>query len=73
MENKAAFLLSPNSKLKVQPAPLIQPAANEILIRNHAVAINPFEYKQQDTGALISSYPYVCFSSRWSPLWAASY
>ena len=59
MENKAAFLNAPKSKLEIQPTPLTHPGANEVLIRNHALAINPIDWKQQDTGALISSYPHV--------------
>ncbi|KAJ4295260.1 hypothetical protein N0V90_007271 [Kalmusia sp. IMI 367209] len=59
MENKAAFLLSPNTPLSVQDAPLPVPDAHEILIRNHAIAVNPIDYKQQDTGVLIQNWPYI--------------
>ncbi|KAF2678300.1 oxidoreductase [Lentithecium fluviatile CBS 122367] len=59
MENKAGFLLSPNTMLEIKSAPLTHPTENEILIRNHAIAVNPLERAQQDTGALISSYPYI--------------
>jgi NADPH:quinone reductase-like Zn-dependent oxidoreductase len=59
MENKAAYLDGPMAALRVAPAPLTQPAANEILIRNHAIAINPLDWKQQQYGALISLFPHV--------------
>jgi NADPH:quinone reductase-like Zn-dependent oxidoreductase len=59
MENKAAYLDAPTSALRVGPAPLTQPATNEILIRNHALAINPLDWKQQQYGALINSFPHV--------------
>lgn len=61
MENKAAFITSPNSRLCVKDAPLTQPSTNEILIRNYAIAINPLDFKQQDVGVLIQSYPHVSF------------
>ncbi|KAL1598962.1 hypothetical protein SLS60_008107 [Paraconiothyrium brasiliense] len=52
MENKAAFLTSPGTPLAIQHAHLAQPEVHEVLIRNHAVAINPVDYKIQDTGIL---------------------
>jgi NADPH:quinone reductase-like Zn-dependent oxidoreductase len=58
MKNKAAYLDAPTSALR---APLTQPATNEILIRNHALAINPLDWKQQQYGALINSFPHVRF------------
>lgn len=59
--NKAAFLRSPNTPLYIDDAPLNFPGPQEILIRNYAIAVNPLDYKQQDTGVLISSFPYVRF------------
>lgn len=59
MENKAAFLTAPKTPLLVQSAPLIQPEENEVLIRNHALAINRVDYKQQETGKLVKEYPHV--------------
>ncbi|KAF2449534.1 GroES-like protein [Karstenula rhodostoma CBS 690.94] len=59
MMNKAAFLNSTGTSLAIQDAPLPHPEAHEVLIRNHAVAINPVDYKIQDTGALVSKWPYV--------------
>ncbi|KAF1952526.1 oxidoreductase [Byssothecium circinans] len=57
--NKAAFLSSAGASLKVDTAPLNQPGPREILIRNHAVAINPIDYKQQDTGISVRTFPHI--------------
>src|SRR5262245_59544168 len=59
MENKAAYLLSIKAPLSIQTAPLTQPGVDEILIRNHAIAINPVDYKQQESGVLVAGFPYV--------------
>ncbi|KAF2642684.1 NAD(P)-binding protein [Massarina eburnea CBS 473.64] len=59
MEKKAAFLHAPRTPLKVDTAPFNQPGPHEILIRNHAVAVNPVDYKQQDTGVQIKSFPCI--------------
>ncbi|KAJ4360551.1 uncharacterized protein N0V89_001116 [Didymosphaeria variabile] len=59
MENKAAFLNSKGTPLSIQQAHLAQPEVHEVLIRNHAVAINPVDYKIQDTGVLVCEWPYI--------------
>jgi NADPH:quinone reductase-like Zn-dependent oxidoreductase len=63
MYNKAAFLNSAGTPLAIKDAPFPHPKAHEVLIRNHAVAINPVDYKIQDTGFLVSKWPYVCHKS----------
>ncbi|OAG11842.1 zinc-binding oxidoreductase CipB [Paraphaeosphaeria sporulosa] len=59
MENKAAFLNCTGTSLAIQHAPFPRPEAHEVLIRNHAIAINPVDYKIQDTGVLVRKWPYV--------------
>ena len=39
--NTAAWITAGNAPLEVGPAPYTSPAADQIVIRNHAVAINP--------------------------------
>jgi len=45
--NKAAWLRAKGAKLEVGPAPYTPPRANEIVIKNHAVAINPVDWAIQ--------------------------
>ena len=61
MENKAAYLTAPTKPLCIQDAPLPHLEPDEVLIQNHALAVNPLDYKQQDSGVLIDKFPYVCF------------
>jgi NADPH:quinone reductase-like Zn-dependent oxidoreductase len=50
--NTAAWMKAANSPLDVGPAPYTPPAADQIVIRNHAVAINPLEWIIQVAGSL---------------------
>ncbi len=45
--NTAAWLRAKGAKLEVGPAPYTRPRANEIVIKNHAVAINPVDWAIQ--------------------------
>ncbi|KAF2648738.1 oxidoreductase [Lophiostoma macrostomum CBS 122681] len=59
MANKAAYLSAPGSKLEVKDAPLGKPGPGVVLIRNHAVAVNPLDILQQDYGVLIDEWPHI--------------
>jgi hypothetical protein len=59
MANKAAYLPAVGASLEVKEAPIAKPGAGEVLIENRAFAINPIDYKQQESGAMITSFPYV--------------
>jgi NADPH:quinone reductase-like Zn-dependent oxidoreductase len=50
--NTAAWIRAKNSPLEVGPAPYTPPAEDQIVIRNHAVAINPLEWIIQVAGNL---------------------
>ncbi|MGI4748199.1 MAG: zinc-binding alcohol dehydrogenase family protein [Janthinobacterium lividum] len=52
MTNQAAWQHAPGQPLRIGVANLPQPAANEILIRNAAVAINPLDWILQDVALL---------------------
>jgi len=43
-KNEAAWLVAPNKLLEVGPAPYIEPQNGEVLVRNHALAINPVDW-----------------------------
>ena len=50
--NMAAWLPAKYAKLKVGPAAYARPGADEIVIRNHAVAINPVDWGIQRLGGV---------------------
>lgn len=43
-QNKAAWAVAPHQKLQVKDAPYTEPQAGEVLVRNHAVAVNPVDW-----------------------------
>jgi NADPH:quinone reductase-like Zn-dependent oxidoreductase len=60
MANNAAWLTAPKEKpLKIDDAPMPTPNADEIVIRNHAIAINPVDWAIQATGMFPVKYPFV--------------
>src|SRR5579859_1604613 len=60
--NMAAWLPSKQVPLQVGSAPYTPPKADEIVVRNHAVAINPLDWIKQVAGDLLFNwitYPFV--------------
>ena len=60
--NTAAWLGAKQARLEVKPAPYTHPGEDEIVVKNHAVAINPLDWIKQFVGNLIFSwikYPFV--------------
>jgi hypothetical protein len=58
--NKAAWLTeAKQNPLKVDHAPMPSPGPDEVVIKNKAVAVNPVDWKIQDSGLFIQSYPNV--------------
>jgi len=55
-DNAAAWLNAKHSRLEVKPAPYTRPGKNEIVVRNHAVAVNPVDWVKQLTGNLMFSW-----------------
>lgn len=56
--NRAAWALSPKGRpFVVQEAPYPSPEPNEVVVKNHAVAINPCDYMLQET-AFLDYIPY---------------
>jgi NADPH:quinone reductase-like Zn-dependent oxidoreductase len=49
--NRAAWLVAEAAPLEVKEAPYVSPGANQILIKNGAVAINPVDWALQGMGA----------------------
>ncbi len=60
--NTAAWLTTVQTELEVKPAPYIHPQQGEIVVKNHAVAINPIDWIIQLIGNLIFpwiKYPFI--------------
>ncbi|KAK1753850.1 chaperonin 10-like protein [Echria macrotheca] len=57
--NMAAVLPSPRADLVVQEQPIPTPGPGELLIRNHAVALSPSDWKRQAFDIMIPSYPTI--------------
>jgi NADPH:quinone reductase-like Zn-dependent oxidoreductase len=58
--NKAAWLTeAKQNPLKVDDAPMPSPGADEVVIKNKALAVNPVDWKIQDYGLFIQNFPNV--------------
>ncbi|KAK3395294.1 chaperonin 10-like protein [Podospora didyma] len=58
--NIAALIPAPKADIVVQDlGQPSAPGAGEVLIRNHAIALNPIDWKRQSWGMFIESYPAV--------------
>lgn len=60
--NTAAWLVAKHARLEVKSAPYTPPRENEIVIKNHAVAINPLDWIKQCASDFLFSwikYPFV--------------
>lgn len=51
--NTAAWLVTQKANLEVKPAPYTPPRENEIVVKNHAVAINPLDWTIQVAGSSV--------------------
>ncbi len=59
--NTAAWFVKQKSRLEILTAPYISPREHEIVVKNHAVAINPVDWITQCTGRLLFSWiKYPC-------------
>ncbi|KFA48311.1 hypothetical protein S40293_04493 [Stachybotrys chartarum IBT 40293] len=57
--NQAAWIDSQGTPLRVGPAPMPIPEADEIIVRSRAVAINPLDWHMQDWGVFIKEWPSI--------------
>ncbi|CBX97382.1 hypothetical protein IAQ61_007198 [Plenodomus lingam] len=61
MSNQAAWITEPKGKpLQVKEAPMPKAGKGEVVIKNHAAAVNPVDWKVQDYAILLQKYPNVC-------------
>ena len=54
--NEAAWLPAYGAPLEVKPAPYTAPSADEIVVKNHAVAINPIDWIVQAAGGMVFAW-----------------
>jgi hypothetical protein len=54
--NLAAILSAKSTPLKVQPSAYTPPGQNEIVVKNAAVAVNPYDWIIQDAPGLVVSW-----------------
>lgn len=60
MSNQAAWITEAKANpLKIDKADMPKPEANEVVIKNAAIAINPVDWKIQDYGMFVQNYPFV--------------
>ncbi|KAH6635800.1 chaperonin 10-like protein [Chaetomium tenue] len=57
--NLAALLPSAGAKLVVEERPIPTPGPDEILVRNHAIALNPIDWKRIDFNIALPTYPAI--------------
>ena len=57
--NKSAFLDGVGKPLRIADAAIPKPGANDIVVKNHALAINTIDAAQADYGFKIEKYPAV--------------
>ncbi|KAI1342725.1 zinc-binding oxidoreductase CipB [Xylariaceae sp. FL0016] len=58
--NTAAWIMAPKAKpLEIKPAPMGVPGQSQILVKNHAVSINPIDGKLQSMALYPLSYPTI--------------
>jgi NADPH:quinone reductase-like Zn-dependent oxidoreductase len=63
-KNFAAVLLQIASPIAVEEVPTPKPGPTEILIRDHAIAVNPVDWKRQAWGFSTPFYPVILGSGK---------
>ncbi|KAH7112493.1 chaperonin 10-like protein [Dendryphion nanum] len=59
MRQPSAWLDGVGHSFRVGPAEMPKGDANEVIIKNHSIAINPIDWKLRDLGWLIQTWPMV--------------
>ena len=59
MSNQAAVLTEEKARLTVEERPIPKPGPSDVVIKNHALATNPVDWKMQQFGIIIEKYPTI--------------
>lgn len=57
--NQAAWLDGKDVRLAIRAADMPKPGPHEVVVKNHAVAINPLDWKTQDEGSYVDKFPTI--------------
>ena len=59
MSNQAAVLKEEKARLTVEERPIPKPGPSDVVVKNHALATNPVDWKMQQFGIIIEKYPVI--------------
>ena len=59
LQNEAVWLAKQGASFQPGPAPITKPGPGQLLVQNHAVAINPVDWKQREFGFYIKDWPVI--------------
>ena len=59
MSNKAAWIASKGARINVDASPYPTSEPGQVIVKNSAVAINPVDWKIQDSGFFVQSWPTI--------------
>lgn len=59
MSNQAAVLKEEKANLTIEERPIPKPGPSDVVVKNHALATNPVDWKMQRFGHLIEKYPAI--------------
>ena len=59
MSNQAAWIAEKGARLNVDKAPFPKNEPGQIILKTGAVAINPIDWKMQDWGLYVQTWPTI--------------
>ena len=59
MSNQAAILKEEKAKLTIEEREIPKPGPSDVVVKNHALATNPVDWKMQRSGRFVEKYPTI--------------